>query len=731
MGSRSSLRGDVFGGLTAAVIALPLALAFGVSAFAPLGPASASTGALVGLLGAIYTGFFAALFGGTPVQVTGPTGPMTVVVTALLTDLVRGRPSEEIPAVLVLMGAAIVFGGITQVALGAAGGGKIVKFIPYPVVAGFMNGIAVIIFLGQLRPFLGVTGPWSSIDLAHAWVPIGVGTITIAGVLITKKLSKRVPASLVGLGAGIATYLALAFLHHAPLQTTDNPLVVGPIPNPFGSLDQIKAIVPAFKLTALTSVGVDDLRKTLSAGMALGVLGSIDSLLTSVVADSVTHSRHDSRRELIGQGIGNIVSGLGGGLAGAGATVRTLVNVQAGGRARRSGMLHAVAILLVVVLLGRPAGWIPLSALAGILFVTAVSMVDFYSLRLVQHRRVRYEFIIMLVVTVVTVTVDLMVAVAIGVGIAAVLFIWQQSRIGVVHRKLRGSEAFSRRIRRDEDIARLRDKGDRTLAYELSGSLFFGTTDALRAEVEADAPGADRFIFDFARVRDVDLSGVQILLSIVERLRAQGKNVALSGLANVEAARPGVHELFVQLEVLSTVGEEHLHATLDLAREAYEDELLEDVREHRRGMKPMALRDFEAFAALTDGELERFASLLEVKDVVEGDVLFAEGDAAEAFVLVREGRLSITKRGAASAVRLAALGRGASWGMRALVHGGKWQTTLRAETDAKLFLLAANAIDELSKNHPAACEHLERELLRSAVRRIDLLTTELVHLEEA
>ena len=731
MKSINTLRGDIFGGVTAAVIALPLALAFGVSAFAPLGPESASMGALVGLLGAIYTGLFAALLGGTPVQVTGPTGPMTVVITALLADFMRGRSAEDVPSVLVLMAAAIVVGGIAQIGLGAAGGGKIVKFIPYPVVAGFMNGIAVIIFLGQLRPFFGLSGPWSNLDPARAWIPVTIGIVTIAGVVLTKKLSKTIPASLVGLVAGIASYLAFALLHRAPFQMTDNPLLVGPIPNPFASLEQIKSIVPVFKLGALSSVGVDEVRKTLSAGLALGVLGSIDSLLTSVVADSVTHTRHDSRRELIGQGIGNVISGLGGGLAGAGATVRTLVNIQAGGQTRRSGMLHAIVILFVVLVLGGPAGWIPLSALAGILFVTAVSMVDFYSLRLIQHRRVRYEFIVMVVVTIVTVAVDLMVAVAIGVGIAAVLFIWQQSRIGVVHRRLRGDEAFSRRIRPDEDVEALREHGARTLAYELGGSLFFGTTDALRTEVDNNAADADRFIFDFSRVRDVDLSGAQILLGIVERLREQGKQVALSGLAMVEAARPGVHELFVQLEVLSTVGEDHLHGTLDLAREAYEDEILAPVHEQRRGLKPMVLADFEAFASLSEEERRCFGELLEERSLTVGEDLYAEGDRAEAFVLVRDGRLSVTKKVASGEVRLAALGRGASWGVRALVQGGRWRSTLRAESDARLFLLPAAAVDALAEKHPEACEHLERELLRTAMRRIDLLTTELVHLEEA
>jgi CRP-like cAMP-binding protein len=229
----------------------------------------------------------------------------------------------------------------------------------------------------------------------------------------------------------------------------------------------------------------------------------------------------------------------------------------------------------------------------------------------------------------------------------------------------------------------------------------------------------------------VDLSGVQILLGIVERLRGQGKQVALSGLANVEAARPGLHELFVQLEVLSTVGEDHLHATLDLAREAYEDELLEPVHTERRGLEPLALSDFEAFASLNDEELRRFSGLLEERSVAEGEDLYTEGEPAKSFVLVRDGRLSVTKKTATGEVRLAALGRGTSWGIRALVEGGNWRNTLRAASDVKVFELQAEAVRALAKNHPQVCEHLERELLRTAMLRMDLLTTELVNLEEA
>lgn len=728
-------KGDVFGGLTAAVIALPLAIAFGVSAFVPFGPEHASTGALVGLLGAIYTGFFAALFGGTPVQITGPTAPMTVVVTAFLADAVQRHGMEAIGGIMVMMAIAIVLGGVFQFIVGVVGGGKIIKYIPYPVVAGFMNGIAVLIFLSQLRPFLGVQGAWSELTVESAWVPVAVGSITIVATITTKRLTKSIPASLVGLICGITAYLILGAVGHAPLSSVSNPLLLGPIPNPFTDTETLAGLLPFLHLDFLGMVGGADVRSVITTALTLGVLGCIDSLLTSVVADAVTHSRHDSKRELMGQGIGNVVSGVLGGLAGAGATVRTLVNIDAGGRTNRSGMLHAVVIFLVVLLLGQPAGWIPMAALAGLLFVTAYGIVDFYSLRLVRRRRVRHEFAIMVVVTVITVVVDLMAAVAVGCGIAAVLFIWQQTKVDVARRKLRGDQLMSRRLRGERERAVLEEHGGRTLAYELTGSLFFGTSDTLIGQVEDDLESADRFIFDFAKVRDMDLSGVQILLTIVERLKDAGRTVAFSGMGNVERANEGLHKLLVEMEILTLVDEQHVHETLDRALEAFEQELLDAHLDERAPLKsrgPLALADFEGFDHLDEKELEQIEELIVERSLVAGDVLFHDGDAADQLALVREGRFDVfrtTESG--TPTRLACVGRGSVWGARSFFDGARWTSTVRAATDAQVYLLPREAISTLAEKHPLTLADLERELLRIHLRRIEQLTNELVLLEES
>jgi len=512
----ASLTGDIYGGITAAIVALPLALAFGVAAFSVLGPEYTSRGALAGLLGAIYTGFFASLFGGTPAQVSGPTGPMTVVAAAFIGDIIAIH-GMNIPLIMLFLGLAIFIGGALQVVYGLIGGGRLVKFMPYPVVAGFMNGIAIIIFLGQLKPFLGVSGDWSGFEPARAVVTMLVGGTSIVTMLACVRWFPRIPAALAALLGGIVMYLLVAVLGLVPLSLDDNPLLIGHMPQLFESVAKFHELLPLFHIDVLEDIELVDLRLAVEGGVALSILGSIDSLLTSLIADQLTHQRHNSDRELIGQGIGNMVSGLGGGLPGAGATVRTVVNIRAGGRTFRSGMLHALIIATVVAFFSDLAAWIPLSSLSGILFVTAVTMVDYYSLKLIKRRHARSEFFVVALVTVVTVTVDLMIAVGVGVVVATFLFIMQQVKQQVIQRKLRGSEVFSRRRRTRREIEILLQEGEGTLLYELRGSLFFGTTDALVSEVEADMGDVRRFIFDFAHVSDIDLSGVKVLTVIVER----------------------------------------------------------------------------------------------------------------------------------------------------------------------------------------------------------------------
>lgn len=729
----ATMRGDIFGGLTAAVVALPLAIAFGVVAFAPLGVEYASTGALVGLLGAIFTGLFAAFFGGTPSQVTGPTGPMTVVSTAVLAAVAQAHVGD-LPTIMVLLAMAIVAAGIFQILLGLIGAGSIIRFIPYPVVAGFMNGIAIIIFISQLKPFFGITGAWSTFSLGHAWVPMVVGTITVISILVSGRISKAIPGALVGLVVGIVVYLVLAVAGAAPFTTESNTMLVGTVPNPFASFEQMNSMMPVFNFGSLLNITSADLNMVLMGGLALSVLGAIDSLLTSLVADKVTKTRHNSRKELIGQGIGNIASGLVGGLAGAGATVRTLVNVNAGGRSKRSGMLHSLVLITVVVALGVPAGWIPLSALAGILFVTAVSMVDYYSVALVKRKKVLYEFSVMAIVAAVTVLVDLMVAVAVGCGIALLFYVWKQIRVPVIRRRLRGNEMFSRCVRNAEEQVVLAHEGKNTLIYELSNSLFFGNAEQFSREAESDIGSAKRVVFDFSKVTHVDLSGIQVLLELMSELHEEKIQVYICGLIGNDQKIHGLSEILVELDVVNKIGSNNVFNTLDIVLESIEEEILQNdtvIAGDELGKIPVMTNEDEEsiVSTILTNEAIQEAGFLKHVTLQPGEKLFNSGDPADDIALVNGGRLSVVQPTISGEKRMASVGKGSILGIRTLFDGVKINNSVCAEVESDVYLISRKNLEQLSESNPKLMTGLMKKMLQSSLERLDLLTRQVAHAE--
>ena len=401
-----NIRGDVLGGLTAAVVALPLALAFGNAA---LGPG----GAIYGLYGAVVVGFLAALFGGTPSQVSGPTGPMSVTVAGVVASLSAVGVPRDLSAgeILPLVMAAVVIGGLFQILFGLLRLGKYITLVPYSVVSGFMSGIGVIIITLQIGPLLGIStrgGVLESLStLVNNFSPnssaIAVAAMTLAIVFLTpRKISQWVPSPL------------LALLIVTPLSI----ILFGD-----SSLDRIGAIPEGGLSLSLPDPSLGNFFPIiLKAGLVLAVLGAIDSLLTSLVADNISQTRHNSDRELIGQGIGNAVAGIFTGLPGAGATMRTVINVKSGGSTPISGMVHSVVLLFVLVGAGPLAAQIPTALLAGILIKVGLDIID-WGFLLRAHKLSLKTASVMYGVLLMTVFWDLIWAVLVGVFIANMLTI--------------------------------------------------------------------------------------------------------------------------------------------------------------------------------------------------------------------------------------------------------------------------------------------------------------------
>ncbi len=735
-----NIKGDIFGGLSSSIIALPLALAFGVVAFAPLGPGFASQGALACLYGAILTSFFASLFGGTPTQITGPTGPMSVMIAAMITTSLHSRTINEITAgpeldaILALVFFTVLLGGILQVFLGICGGGKLIKYIPYPVIAGFMNGVAMIIFLSQVKPFLGLTSDQAVADLfigaaKPSWITIVVGATTIVTVIIAPRYLKGVPGALMGLIAGLGCYFILGCLAKPDLLIVEgNSYIIGNIPT---DIPKPKMVINFLRL--LGELDTSTWIAILIPALTLGMLGSIDSLLTSLVADVVTKTRHNSRQELIGQGIGNMIAATFGGLPGAGSTVRTLANVQNGGKTRLSGMICGFAVLLILILFGKYARYIPYSVLAGILMVTSSRMVDKWSFKLIKQKSTLRDMVIVILVAGTTVLVSLMVAVGLGVLITAILFIRDQITRSVIKNKILGSQIHSKKVRTTDEIEHLEKEGHRIVVYQLDGSIFFGTADGLMKEIEKEIMNAEIVILDFRLVKEIDLTGVQILRQVNDQLREKGKHLVLSYVTNIKDNKQHRVSRFLRdIKVLDQIGQDKVFPDTDRALEWAENYLLQydgvisTIEDRRVDIKKMKI-----FQYLNDDEIDKISKILTHFSYKADEAIFKEGDEGDIMYLVSRGCVSILfdiNKGERKK-RVASFGEGVFFGDMALLEEKPRSASAVADEDTEIYALTRIDFLKLIETESKIASKIQLGIARELSARLRTTSDELRALE--
>lgn len=563
-------RGDLFGGLTAGIVALPLALAFGLQS---------GLGAAAGLYGAIFLSVFAAMFGGTNTQISGPTAPMTAVSMVLIAGIVaanEGDMSRALPIILMVF----LMAGVIQVLLGVLKVGQYIRYIPYPVVSGFMTGIGVIIIITQVMPIIGYY-PKEDVAYVQEFIPqaeevllerilqdearedilvledfketvrrageitkdeiqieaetlaaansggvIGslrvapqafgsinyidliLGLLTIAIVFGFKRITKVIPSTLVALL--IVSGGAYLFL---PEYRT-----IGEIPSGF----------PMPKFSMFSNFQIGEILPYVFTAASLAVLGSIDSLLTSIVADNMTKTRHNPNKELVGQGIGNSMSALFGGLPGAGATIRTVVNINSGGKTKLSGMMAGVLILVILLSMGSAASKIPAAVLAGILITVGIGVMDYKGLRHMRQLPIA-EVTVMVLVLALTVFVGLIEAVMIGLVLSSLLFMKKISDV-VDHRtKTAPIKQFSKEIPWLDETKIVESLGNKVYIKHLDGPLFFGFASRFQEMIQA-LPELEVVIIRMDKVPYVDQSGLYAMEDAVLDLQSQGIRVVFTGL---------------------------------------------------------------------------------------------------------------------------------------------------------------------------------------------------------
>ena len=524
-----TFRGDVFGGITSAVVGLPVALAFGVAS---------GLGALAGIYGAIAVGFFAAVFGGTRSQISGPTGPMSVAMAVIVTSHADSLAEAFTIAIMA---------GLIQILLGVMRIGRFVAFTPYSVISGFMSGIGIIIILVHTLPFLGAPvetgGPMGAI---RAWPDVigdvnfsalAIGAVTLAaGVLWPSQLRKFLPPTLGALIVG--TLLGVLWLTNTP--------VIGDVPTGLPNLQ-------------LPDLSANVLLGAVQPALTIALLGSIDSLLTSLIADSMTRTRHNPNRELVGQGIGNVAAGLVLGLPGAGATMGTVVNIRAGGRTQVSGVLRAAILLALVLGLGKQVETIPHAVLAGILMKVGWDIIDWRFLTRI-HRVRREHLLVMLITLGLTVFLDLVSAVAIGLIAAGMASARQFERLeldSVVSVPLL-DQSF---LLSEKGAGEVDAFSARVGLVALRGSFTVASSNKLIDTISVDIRDHEVVILDFSGTVYMDDSAALVVEQLIDNAIAEDTQCIVMGLAGPPAAT------LQALNVLRSVPADHFVGTLDEAKE--------------------------------------------------------------------------------------------------------------------------------------------------------------------
>jgi SulP family sulfate permease len=732
---REGLAGDVWGGLASMLVALPASIAFGVAVYSPLGPEAAGQGALAGILGATVIGVVAPLFGGTDRLISAPCAPAAAVMGAFAIEAMRVAGGGSQPErVLTLMTMVALLSAGLQMLYGAVGGGTLIKYIPYPVVTGYLSGVGVVIFLKQLPGLFGFPksmGLWEGVTSPEAWRGPGliVGLVTIGVMLVAPRLTRVVPAPILGLLAGVVAYFALALARPELLTLHDNHLVIGPLGGVAGSFFG----GAAGRFSGIAQMRLGDLAVIVTPALTLSVLLSIDTLKTCVVVDALTRSRHQSNREIIAQGLANLTSALVGGMPGAGTSGATLVNIASGGRTRRSSVLEGVLVLVAALALGRFVAWAPIAALSGILIVVAYRMFDKASFRLLRQRSTILDFVVVATVVAVAVGVGLITASGVGVGLAIILFIRDQVRGSVIHRKTYGNHVFSRQRRLPEEIAILEQKGEQTVVCELEGNLFFGTTDQLLSLLEADLKTRRYMILDLRLVRSLDLTAVHMLEQIEGQLVERGAQLIFS---NVPKSLPTGQDLRAYFDEVGLVKpESHVRVFNQLsdALEWTEDRILEEAGRTRGDDEPpLALRDIDFLKGRKEATIRELEACVIERSYAAEERIFRQGDAGDEIFFIRRGSVKIVLQlGPDKEYHVATFTRGDFFGDMAFLDRGTRSADAMAARPSELFLLSRDRFDALVEEHPRLGQAFFAGLARSLAIRLRHADKEIRALEES
>jgi SulP family sulfate permease len=706
--------GDWLGGLAGAAVALPQSMGLGVVLFGTMGLGPAA-GALAGLVGAAALSLVSGIGGNTRGMISAPNGPVTMLLIASMAAL--GAQGVAGPDAVVALAVLVVLAGLIQLVIALSGGGQLIKFIPYPMVAGLVTAIGILMMRSQLSPLLPVLGQekpdfWT-------WIPAATAVVTFVAIKLTPRVLPRVPAIIGGLIVGLIAFHSAAAL--APMPIPDAWLV--------GAIPRLQGVHLDVSWAALATLRWDLL---VPAALALAVLASIDCLVTAVVADSATGQRHNARGELASQGLGQILAGLLGGLGGGGTKGSTLVAIGAGGR-RWPAVIASLGFFLLLAVAGPIGRYLPISVLAGVIVYVGFTMLEWRVLLWLRRARTRIDGLLALMVVASTLYFDLIIGVGVGALGAMVLFLRDQIRAQTIHSRSTGRELRSLRLRSAEDHALLDAHGDRIVYIELRGHLFFGTVDRLFTELAKLLERPVWIVVNMRRVQSVDLTALDLFRQMNLRLRAHGGHMLF---ANIHRGAAQAHKMdkllrsfasgYTQPEIKTSF------KSTDKALEAAEDLLLTAL-----GKPPTAIdaqveiEDNELFRDIDPGVLATMRPLMQPLSFARKDRPFKVGEPGDAIYFVIQGVVDLRlPTGAYHYKRLSSIGPGGYFGETAFIEPGPRTADAVVIHDAEILMLSRSVIGQLAdRPTDAAAFALLLRLARSLVRHLRRARADIRRLE--
>ncbi|MFA6920677.1 MAG: SulP family inorganic anion transporter [Gallionella sp.] len=717
--NKLKIPGDFWGGLASMLVALPASVAFGVTVYSAISPQYAIFGALAGILGAAALGLIAPTFGGTDRLISAPCAPAAAVLSAFAIELVRqGVAPSSIVLLLTVLG---ILTGAIQMLIGFLGVGRLIRYIPYTVVSGYLSGVGLIIIGSQIPRFFGAspdTAWWRAAMTPELWdirsIAVGLSTVLVA--LLAPKLTRAIPSTILGIIAGIAVYFFLANTDSSMMTLNGNKLVLGSL----GASGEgyINTIIGRWN--DIGELKLSQIATLFGSALTLAALLSIDTLKTCVVIDQMTRTRHEPNRELFAQGLANITSSAIGGIPGAGTMGATMVNLSSGAQTRISGIIEGVLVLVTALVLNVFIAWIPIATLAGILIVIGLRMIDTKPLNFLESRATVFDFAVVAVVIGCALTIGLIAASAAGVALSILLFVREQVGGSVVRHKTFVNQRSSTWYRPEAEMRLIAQKGDKAVIFELQGSLFFGTTYELYTVLEAEIKTRDYIILDLRRVQSVDITAAHMLNQVRDMMRDRGMPLLLSNVREHLPSGLNLLEFFKQTELIDTTDAVRVFQTIESAIEWVEDRLIGDIERTAKDEAPLNLQEMDLFQGRRVETIADMEARMVQRTIKAGESVYSIGDLNRELYLIRRGAVRIMApiSGSRQLHHIATFGRGDFFGGLAFLDEHARGDNAVAYTDIDLFVLTMEQFNQLAEDHKKLAFLLITSISRTLAHRL-------------